>query len=63
MRQAGCSREGAEELDRLGRHYDAACVLLEVATAEEESGRPELASEIRARAHVLLDALGCVNPF
>ncbi len=40
--------EGAEELDRLGRHYDAACVSLEVAIAEEDNGRPELASEIRA---------------
>jgi hypothetical protein len=31
--------EGTEELDRLGRHYDAACVALEAAVAADASGR------------------------
>jgi hypothetical protein len=43
--------EGADELDRLGRHYDSACAALEAPTAE------------RSRATALLDRLACVNPF
>jgi hypothetical protein len=55
--------EGTEELDRLGRHYDAACVALEAAVAADASGEAEIASDMRTRAAALLDPLGCVNPF
>ena len=54
---------GAEELDRLDRHYDAACVALEHAAAADESGQAEIALAARTRAKALLDPLGCVNPF
>jgi hypothetical protein len=54
--------EGTEELDRLGRHYDAACVALEAAVAADASGEAEIASDMRNRAAALLDPLGCVNP-
>ncbi len=55
--------EAADELDRLDRHYDAACVVLEAATAADESGEAEAASAARRRAAALLDPLGCVNAF
>jgi tetratricopeptide (TPR) repeat protein len=59
----GLLMEGADELDRLGRHYDAACVALEAAVAADASGEVEFASVTRTRAAALLDPLGCVNPF
>lgn len=55
--------DGEVELARLGRHYDAACIALEAATAAEENGEPTVASAARRRAHALLDPLGCVNPY
>jgi class 3 adenylate cyclase len=59
----GLILEGADGLDRLGRHYDAACAALEAATAAEASGEIELAAAARTRATTLLDTLGCVNPY
>jgi hypothetical protein len=35
--------EGVDELDRLGRHYDAACVALDAAVAADASGEVEVA--------------------
>lgn len=47
--------EGADQLDRLGRHYDAACAALEAAAAADASGEVEIASARRTRAAALLD--------
>jgi tetratricopeptide (TPR) repeat protein len=52
-----------EELQRLGRHYDAACIALEVAESLALAGQQASADEARARANELLAALGCVNPY
>ena len=55
--------EGTDDLDRLGRHYDAACVALEAAVAADTSGKAQIAADMRSRAAALLEPLGCVNPF
>jgi hypothetical protein len=52
-----------EELRRLGRHYDAACIALEVADSLGLAGQQASAEEARARANELLEPLGCVNPY
>jgi hypothetical protein len=52
-----------EELRRLGRHYDAACIALEVAESLTLAGQQASADEARARANKLLAPLGCVNPY
>jgi class 3 adenylate cyclase/tetratricopeptide (TPR) repeat protein len=55
--------EAEAELHSYGRHYDAACVALEVERALETSGDASGAGAARARARELLDAIGCVNPY
>jgi mannose/cellobiose epimerase-like protein (N-acyl-D-glucosamine 2-epimerase family) len=52
-----------EELDALGRRYEAACVALEAAASLEAMGEHERAAHARARAVGVLDPLGCVNPY
>jgi class 3 adenylate cyclase len=51
------------ELRAFGRHYDAACVALEVATALDAAGDEAGAAEARERAPDVLGPLGCVNPW
>jgi hypothetical protein len=51
-----------DDLRALGRHFDAACVALDVARALDASGDAESAQAARTRAAVL-EPLGCVNPF
>jgi class 3 adenylate cyclase/tetratricopeptide (TPR) repeat protein len=55
--------EAEAELTSYGRHYDAACVALEVERALEKSGDASGAAAARDRARQLLDAIGCVNPY
>ena len=52
-----------EELRALGRHYDAACLALDVARALDESGDVSGSEAARARARALLEPLACVNPY
>jgi hypothetical protein len=62
--QAGRQLLAAEaELNTYGRHYDAACVALEVERALEKSGDASGAVAARDRERELLDAIGCVNPY
>jgi predicted ATPase/class 3 adenylate cyclase len=51
------------ELRSLGRHYDAACVALDAVRALEASGDTGGTEAVRRRAALLLDELGCVNPW
>jgi tetratricopeptide (TPR) repeat protein len=51
------------ELRSLGRHYDAACVALDAVRALEASGDTGGMEAVRRRAALLLDELGCVNPW
>jgi hypothetical protein len=51
------------ELRALGRHYDAACMALEVAESLGLAGQAAASDEARARALELLEPLGCVNPY
>ena len=51
------------ELRSLKRHYDAACMAIEVAESLALAGQTVSSEEARARAHELLDPLGCVNPY
>jgi hypothetical protein len=51
------------ELDALGRRYEAACVALEVARALQEAGDAAGVAAARERASVVLEPLGCVNPW
>jgi hypothetical protein len=55
--------EAEQELSSYGRHYDAACVALDVARALEQAGDTPGAVSARQRARALLDGLGCVNPY
>lgn len=54
--------EAEAELSSYGRHYDAACVALEVERALETSDASGAAAA-RDRARKLLDAIGCVHPY
>ena len=47
----------------LGRHYEAACLALEVASSLDDAGHERGAAEARARANELLAPLGCVNAY
>jgi hypothetical protein len=51
------------KLRSLGRHYDAACVALDAVRALEASGDTGGTEAVRRRAALLLDELGCVNPW
>jgi tetratricopeptide (TPR) repeat protein len=55
--------EAEQELSSYGRHYDAACVALDVERALEQAGDTPGAVSARQRARALLDGLGCVNPY
>ncbi len=55
------SVEGALRGD--GRHYDAACVALDLATALAAGGRPDDAARAREQAETFLARLGCVNAY
>jgi hypothetical protein len=50
-------------LRSLGRHYDAACIALEVGRALNAVGDAKGAGEARGRAAEMLNTLGCVNPW
>jgi uncharacterized protein HemY len=52
-----------DELRAHGRHYDVACVELELARALDEAGNQERAEQTRRRALAFLETLGCVNPY
>jgi class 3 adenylate cyclase/tetratricopeptide (TPR) repeat protein len=52
-----------EELRGLGRHYDAACIALEVAESLALAGQAASSDDAQARALELLEPLGCVNPY
>jgi class 3 adenylate cyclase/tetratricopeptide (TPR) repeat protein len=53
----------ARELEVLGRLYDAACVVLEAASAFAEAGDTEGARAAQADATAVLEPLGCVYPY
>ena len=55
--------EGVDELDGLGRHYDAACAALEAAATADACGDAESAQAMRDRAEPFLERLACVNAF
>jgi tetratricopeptide (TPR) repeat protein len=64
QREAARALTSAEdELRAIGRHYDAACVAIELARSLEEAGDGDGARVVRARAAVLLEPLACVNPY
>jgi class 3 adenylate cyclase/tetratricopeptide (TPR) repeat protein len=52
-----------DEARARGRHYDAACLELELAQALEEARDEAGAVAARARAAAVLDPLACVNPY
>lgn len=54
---------GRELVDGLELHYDAACLDLDLALAHRAGGDDAGADEMERRARVLLDELGCVNPY
>ena len=49
--------------DELGFAYDSACLRVDLAVALEQAGDARSATERRREADMLLDALGCINPF
>ena len=62
-RSAGTLARVEDELRALGRHYDAACVALDLAESLAMAGDESAAEVVRARANELLEPLGCVYPF
>jgi len=62
-RRGESARDRRVRLRAFGRHYDAACVALEVATALEAVGDEAGAAEASERAAAVLGPLGCVNPW
>jgi tetratricopeptide (TPR) repeat protein len=62
-RSAVLLSEAENELRALGRHYDAACIALEVAQSLEVTGDATGAEAARARAASLHDPHRCVKPF
>ena len=62
--EAAALLEGAEQQVRLlGRHYEAACLALEVASSLDDAGDERGAAEALARANERLAPLGCVNAY
>ncbi len=55
--------EAEADLRTLDRHYDAACVALDLALCLDVVGDAPGAAAARARASALLVPLGCVNPY
>lgn len=54
------AERSAIELDRA---YEAACIALDLAGVLEASGDEQGAEAARARSRVVLEPLGCVNPY
>ncbi|MBA2742517.1 MAG: hypothetical protein H0U46_10950 [Actinobacteria bacterium] len=52
-----------EQLRAFGRHYDAACIALDLALSLEAAGEDGSAEAARTRANELLEPLGCVYPY
>jgi predicted ATPase/class 3 adenylate cyclase len=55
--------QAESQLRALGRHYEAACLALDLARTLDATGDAEEADAARGRAQPLLDRLGCVNPW